>query len=190
MLPLRETHPRTASEVSAAAFLFSGLASDQLASLVVSSGLNYSCWFVPGVCLPRGLDSGCQFLCCICLHRGLVCSCWDHTYLVFAMGLQCWERRSSLPPRIYCWTGPLPPYPNNCSLLLRGSGSGGIKTVGEKPMSRQSSSALGRQAWRTAAYFPCGPWWVSGCGKPRNPTSLGGVDKGQSKVSGPHRGQR
>ena len=52
MLPLRETHPRTAREVPVAAL-------GRLVSLVVSSGLNYSCWFVPGVCLPRGPVGSC-----------------------------------------------------------------------------------------------------------------------------------
>ena len=32
-------------------------------------------------------------------------------YLVFALGLDCWQRRLSSPPKNYCWTGPLPPYP-------------------------------------------------------------------------------
>jgi hypothetical protein len=41
---LRETLPRTAPEVPAAAGHFHHLALGQLASLVVSSGLHYSCW--------------------------------------------------------------------------------------------------------------------------------------------------
>jgi hypothetical protein len=43
MLPLREIGQRTALEISVTACHFSSLASGQLASLVVSSELNYSC---------------------------------------------------------------------------------------------------------------------------------------------------
>ena len=39
-------------------------------------------------------------------------------YLVFATGLDCWERRMILPPKNYCWTDPSPPYPDNLSLPL------------------------------------------------------------------------
>jgi hypothetical protein len=53
MLPLKKTTtttkkplPRTASEVPAEACHFIG----------ISSGLNYSCWFMCGVCMPRSLD--------------------------------------------------------------------------------------------------------------------------------------
>jgi hypothetical protein len=45
-------------------------------------------------------------------------------YLLFAMGLNWWQRRSSFPPKNYCWMGPLPPYPNNFSLLLPLLGGG------------------------------------------------------------------
>lgn len=53
MLQLRETRPRTACEVPVAAFGFHSLGSGQLVSLGVSSGLTYSCWVVPGVCLRK-----------------------------------------------------------------------------------------------------------------------------------------
>ena len=33
-----------------------------LSSLVVSVGLNYNCWFVPGVCLLKRLDCSCWFV--------------------------------------------------------------------------------------------------------------------------------
>jgi hypothetical protein len=51
--------PKNCCEVPVVGCHFSGLASGWLASLAVSSGLNYSCWFVPGVCLPRGLVCSC-----------------------------------------------------------------------------------------------------------------------------------
>jgi hypothetical protein len=41
---------------------FSSLASGRLVSLVVSSGLNYSFWFLCGVCFPRGLVCSCGFI--------------------------------------------------------------------------------------------------------------------------------
>jgi hypothetical protein len=94
---LRETCPRTAWEGLATACCFWGLASGQLVSLAVSLGLNYSC---------------------------LVSACWKdwpaaaELYLVFAMGLNCCQRRSSSPPKNYWWIGLLPPYPNNFSLPL------------------------------------------------------------------------
>jgi len=43
ILPLRETRPRTAHEVLARAWRFSGLTSGWLVNLAVSSGLNYLC---------------------------------------------------------------------------------------------------------------------------------------------------
>jgi hypothetical protein len=51
---------------------------------------------------------------------------WSATaksYLVFATGLNYWERWLSLSSKNYCWTGSFPPSPNNFSLplpLLRG----------------------------------------------------------------------
>jgi hypothetical protein len=45
MLPLRETHPRTASEVPVAFSCLCSLTLGQLETLAVSSGLNYS-WLV------------------------------------------------------------------------------------------------------------------------------------------------
>lgn len=52
-LPLRETCQIIACVVPRVVCHFCGLASGWLLSLVVSSGLNYSCCFIPGVCLPR-----------------------------------------------------------------------------------------------------------------------------------------
>jgi hypothetical protein len=49
-------------------------------------------------------------------------------------------------------------------------------------MSHQSSSALGRQMWRTAERSPYGPWWVSGCVKPLTPVH--GEGGGQWTVAG------
>jgi len=71
---------------------------------------------LPGVCLLKGLDCSCWFMSGVCLPRGPVCSCWS--CLVFATGLNCCLRRSSLPPKSYSWTDPLPPYPNKFSLPL------------------------------------------------------------------------
>jgi hypothetical protein len=64
----------------------------------------------------------------------------------------------------------------------------GDKGRGRKPMSCQSSGALGGQMQDCILFLSCGPGWVSGCGKPRNP-SLQRMDKGQSEVSGSHGGQ-
>jgi hypothetical protein len=50
-------------------------------------------------------------------------------------------------------------------------------------MSCRSFSALGGQTRRTAACFPRGPGWVSGCGKPRT-QSTGGWGGGQEAVQG------
>jgi hypothetical protein len=101
-LPLRETHPRTALEVPAAARSLWVLTSDQLASLAFSSRLNYSrlvsaCWkdwtVTAGLCMVSA-----------CLKDW---SAAAESYLVFAMGPNCCQR-----------TGPLPHYPNNLSLPL------------------------------------------------------------------------
>jgi hypothetical protein len=43
-------------------------------SLAVSSGLNYSCWFVLDDCLLKALDCSCWFVSGVCLPRGLLCS--------------------------------------------------------------------------------------------------------------------
>jgi len=76
-LPLAETHPRMSHEVPLAACDFCDLALGQLVSLVVSSGLNYSCWFMASVSLLKGLGCSCWFVPGVCLPSGLVCSCWD-----------------------------------------------------------------------------------------------------------------
>jgi hypothetical protein len=63
----------------------------------------------------------------------------------------------------------------------------GNKGSGRKYASHQTYSALGR-CGRTATHFPhtLGGSLAVGSYGP----SLRGVDKGQSEVSGPHRGQR
>ena len=40
--------------------------------------------------------------------------------LVFTTGLNCCPRRSSSPPKNYCWPGPLHSYPNNFSTIAAG----------------------------------------------------------------------
>jgi hypothetical protein len=45
-----------------------------LQDLMFSSGMNYTCWFMRGICLLRGLDYS-WFLCGVCLIIGLVCNC-------------------------------------------------------------------------------------------------------------------
>lgn len=80
--------------------LLPSIASRQLVSLAISSELNYSCWFLPGVYLPRGLDCSCWFIYDVCY------------------GMNYCQRRSSSPAKNYCWAGLLPPYPNNFSLPL------------------------------------------------------------------------
>lgn len=49
----------------------------------------------------------------------MVSPCQEHwteaadSYLVFALGQNCWQRRLSFPSKNYCWTSPLPLYPSN-----------------------------------------------------------------------------
>jgi hypothetical protein len=65
---------------------------------------------------------------------------------------------------------------------VRDSGCGGIKRVGENP-SLQEFRCFGQvDAGGLPPCFQWGPWWVSGCGKPWNPSSpgCGEMDKGQS----------
>ena len=50
------------SEVPAAVCHLPGLTSGRLASLMVPSGLDNSCWFVGAVCMPWGLDSSRWFV--------------------------------------------------------------------------------------------------------------------------------
>ena len=103
-----------------AACCFCGLTSDQLANLVVSSGLNYSCLVF--ACWKDWTVAAGSGLVIACLED---CSAAAESYLVFAIELICCQRRSSSPPENYCWTGPgpLPPYPNNFSPLpLLGGG--------------------------------------------------------------------
>ena len=78
--PLRETGQRTSGEVPVAACQFHSLASGPLVSLAASLGLNYSsCSFVASV-WPEDRTAAAKL------------------GLVFAMGLNCWQRRLSLPP--------------------------------------------------------------------------------------------
>ena len=79
--------PKSCSRGSCGSCCFRGLTSGQQASLAVSSGLNYSC------------------LVSACLEDW---SAAAQLYLVFVTGLNRQERRSSLPSKNYCWTGPLP----------------------------------------------------------------------------------
>jgi hypothetical protein len=73
----------------------------------LSSRLNFSCWFILGFCLWKGLDYSCWlYVVSACLEDW---SAAAESYLVFVMGLNCCQGRLSLPPKNYCWTGPLPP---------------------------------------------------------------------------------
>jgi hypothetical protein len=76
MMPLRDSCPRTACEVPAAAWCLCSLTLGWLVSMEISSGLNYSCWFMPGVCLLWGLDCNCPFMPGVCPPTGMICSCW------------------------------------------------------------------------------------------------------------------
>ena len=111
--PLREVCPRSAHEVPETAWHFLSLTLGMLLSLL--SGLDRSCWFVPGVSLMIGLmiaASSCVLSACL--------EDWSaaaESYLVFATGLNCWERRSNSLPKNYCWTSPLP---NNFSTSFAG----------------------------------------------------------------------
>jgi hypothetical protein len=64
-----------------------------------------------------------------------------------------------------------------------------IKGGGREPVAHQSLGALGRQTRGTAVRSPHSPRWMSGCGKPQNPSPWG-VEREQSEVSGPHGGHR
>lgn len=105
-LPLRELLPRTAHEIPVDACCFLCIISGCWQALWVSSGLNYSCWFMPGVHLQKGLDCSCWFVCGICLPRYMcgVCLLEDSStgaelFLVFATGLNCWERKIKPTPK-------------------------------------------------------------------------------------------
>ena len=65
VMPLRETHPRTACEVPEAAFCSCSLIPGQVVRLLVSSGLTYRC-LMSDVSLLKGLDYSCWFLCGVC----------------------------------------------------------------------------------------------------------------------------
>jgi len=89
-LPLREAHLRTTPEVPAVACRFSGLSSGRLESLVVSSGLNYSC--LVSACLGDWAAAAGSCLVSACLEDWFVAA---ESYLVFAMGLNCCPRSSN-----------------------------------------------------------------------------------------------
>jgi hypothetical protein len=97
MLLLKETYQRTACDVSASAGCFPGLISDWLASLAISSGLNYSC-----------LVSACWKDCTLATGSCLVSTCLEdlsvaaELYLVFAIELNCHQRKWSFLPKKYC----------------------------------------------------------------------------------------
>jgi hypothetical protein len=91
--PLREeTGPRSAPEVPAAACSFCGLTSGRLASLAVSSGLNYSCLL--SACWKDWTAAVASCLVSTCLE-----SYTAESYLMFAMGPNCCPRRSNSPQR-------------------------------------------------------------------------------------------
>ena len=84
------------ADVPVAACCFHGLASGWLVSPVVSSGLNYSCWFLCGICLLRELD----------------CS-----WFVFGVcyGTELLTKKIELAPKNCCWTGLTHPNLNSFS---------------------------------------------------------------------------
>ena len=86
------------NEVSAAVFHFSGLASGRLASLRVPSALDSGCRVVCAICLPSGLDSSCWFMLssCVLIACLEVWSGADKSYLVFATGLNCCQKKFEL----------------------------------------------------------------------------------------------
>ena len=91
-------------EVPAAACRFHGLALGHLVSIVVSSGLNYSC--LVSACWKDWTVAAGSCVVSACLEDW---SAAAESSLVFATGLNCWQRRSSSLPKNYCWTGSLSP---------------------------------------------------------------------------------
>ena len=58
-------------------------------------------------------------------------------------------------------------------ILVLGSGCLEIKGVGENPWPARVPVLWAGRHGRAAAHFPHGPGWVSGCGKPLDPSSVG-----------------
>jgi hypothetical protein len=81
-----------------AACSFCGLILGWLASLAVSSGLNYK--QLPGVCLLKGLLHSCWIVFNVCCRTELL------------------PKKIKLAPEEHCWTGPVPPCTNTFSLPL------------------------------------------------------------------------
>lgn len=102
--------PRTACEVPEAAFCSCSLIPGQVVRLLVSSGLTYRC-LMSDVSLLKGLDYSCWFLSGSYLLWGLVCGCW----IIYGVwyGTELLTKKINLVPKKYCWTAPLPLYPNN-----------------------------------------------------------------------------
>jgi hypothetical protein len=113
MKPLREIQPRTACEVPEVACHLQSLASGLLESLVQVFFKLYSLNYWTIVCLV----SACLKVWIVAAGSCLV-SVAARLYLVFATELNCCQRKASLPPKNYYWTGPFPPNPNNFSLPL------------------------------------------------------------------------
>ena len=94
MLSLRETHPRTAHKVPAAACL----PPQPHCRLVGEPGGFFRIELqLPGVCVLKGLDCSCWFVPGICLPRGLLCSCW----VVFGVcyGTELLSKKIKLVPK-------------------------------------------------------------------------------------------
>jgi hypothetical protein len=91
---IERNSPTHCSWGSWAACHFSGLASGRLESLVVSSGLNYSC--LVSACWENWTVAAGSCLVSACLEDWSTAA---ESYLVFAMGLNCCPRSSSLPQR-------------------------------------------------------------------------------------------
>jgi hypothetical protein len=113
-LSLREILPKIVQEVPVAA-----CGCRQVGKPGVSSGLNYSC--LVSACWKDWTAAAVLCLVSACLEDW---SAAAKLCLAYATGLICCPRRLISPPQNYCWTGPLPPYPNNSSLPLPLLGGG------------------------------------------------------------------
>lgn len=108
---LRIIHSRSVHEAPVASILGHNLR--WLASLLVSSELNNSC--LVSACWKEWSEfAG------LCLVSAFLedCSGAVESYLVFDKEVNCCQIRLSPPPKTYCWTSPLPPYPSDISLQL------------------------------------------------------------------------
>ena len=115
MPPLRETHPGTAHEVLAVVCRFWDCTSGQLVSLVL-----VGTWNRPAERTELYVAAS-SCVVSTCLEDW---SAAAESYLVFAGGWNYCQGRWSSPPKNYCWTVLLPPYPNNFSLPLPLLGGG------------------------------------------------------------------